>query len=78
MMRTTSPLVAYEEHPAIDQADSVEAQLARSIAIVKLDHIRVQEHLRSRSEVDPMLLAGGLFVGAVPFEVHGGPDLREY
>jgi hypothetical protein len=32
-----------EDHPAVDQANSVETQLASGIAVIELDHIRVQE-----------------------------------
>jgi uncharacterized membrane protein YbaN (DUF454 family) len=53
-------------HSAVDQTDSVEAQLASGIEIIKLDHIRVQEHFRGRAEVDTMLLPVGLFLGVVP------------
>jgi len=59
-----------EEHSAVDQTNSVEACLAGGTEIVKLDHIRVQEDLRGRAEVDTMLVPVGLFLGAVSFEVH--------
>jgi|SRR5580692_12197131 hypothetical protein len=67
-----------EEHSPIDQTDGVEAQLASSIEIIKLDHLGVQEHLRRRSEVDAVLLPVGLFLGAVPFEFHRKPGPRMY
>src|SRR5208283_484601 len=56
--------VGDEEHPAIDQADSVEAKLVGGVEIVELDQIRVQENLGSRSEVDTMLLSVGPFLDA--------------
>src|SRR5579863_4061948 len=70
--------VGDEEHSPVDQTDRVEAQLAGGIEIIKLDHIGVEEHLRRRSEVDAMLFSVGLFLGAVPFEVHCDPQLRIY
>src|SRR3974390_3056617 len=70
--------VGDEEHPLVDQTNGVEARLAVSIEIVKLDHKRVQEHFRRRSEVDTMLFPIGLFLAAVPFEVHCEPRLRMY
>src|SRR5258705_6669923 len=67
-----------KQHSPVDQTDSVEAQLAGGIEIIKLDHVRVQEHLRRRLEVDAMLLPIALFLAAVPFEVHCEPRLRIY
>lgn len=40
-----------EEHSAIDQADHVEAQLARRIEIIELDREWIQEHPRGGLEV---------------------------
>jgi hypothetical protein len=48
-----------EKHSAVDLANSIAAQLVGDIEIIELDHIRVQEHLRGRSEVDTMLLLVG-------------------
>src|SRR5258708_598816 len=70
--------VGDEKHSAFDQADSIEAQLVDRIEIVELDHMRVQEHLRGRSEVDTVLLPAGQLLGAVPFEVHRQPRFRIY
>src|ERR1700722_162153 len=52
------------EHPALDKTDCVEAQLAGGIAIVELDEIGIQEHLRGRSEVDAVLLPVRLLLAA--------------
>src|SRR5712671_2210174 len=41
-----------EEHSAVDQADSVQAQLASVVEVIELDHVRVREHFRGRSKVD--------------------------
>src|SRR5437588_6384522 len=57
-----------EEHSAVDQADGVEARLSGGIEIVKLDQVRVQEHLRGCSEAEAVLLPIGSLLGAVPFE----------
>src|ERR1700730_14735046 len=65
-----------EEHSAVDQTDGIKAQLATVIEIIKLDHIRIQEHFRRRPEVDTVLLPVGLFLGAVPVEVQCGPELE--
>src|ERR1700730_5233463 len=62
-----------EEHSAVHQTNSVETQLASGIEVIELDHMRVQEHLRGRPEVDAVLLPVGLLLGAVPFEVHREP-----
>ena len=70
--------VADEQHPAVDQTDGAEARLATGIAIVELDHVWVQEHLRGRSKVDTVFLSVGAFLGTVPFEVHGAPRPRVY
>src|SRR5467141_983378 len=63
------------ELTAVDQADSVEAQLASGVEVIELDHVRVQEHLRVRPKVDTMLLPVGQLLGAGPFEVHREPRL---
>src|SRR5260221_12051719 len=65
--------VSNEEHPAVDHANGVEAQLVISVAIVELDHMRVQEHLGGRPEVEAVLLPVGFLLGVVPFEVHRSP-----
>jgi len=70
-----SQCVSDKEHPAVDQADSVEAQLASGVEVIELDHVRVQEHFRGRSKVDTVLLPVGQLLGAVPFEVHRKPRL---
>ncbi len=46
--------------------------------IVELDHIRVEEDLRRRSEVDAVLLSIGFLLGAVPLEVHPRASNRSY
>jgi hypothetical protein len=51
--------VGDEEHSAVDQTDSVKAQLTSGVEIVKLNHIGIQEHFRGRSEVDALLLPVG-------------------
>src|SRR5208282_468978 len=66
--------VSDEEHPAVDQTNSIETRLASGVEIIELNHIRVQEHFRRNSEVDAVFLPVGLFLGAVPFEVHREPD----
>jgi hypothetical protein len=43
-----SHCVSDEEHPAVNHAKGIEAQLVISVAIVELDHMRVQEHLALR------------------------------
>src|SRR5882672_5580715 len=62
--------VGDEKHAAVDQADHIEPQLTSGIAIIELDDVRVQKHLRRRLEVDAMLLSIGEFLGPIPFEVH--------
>jgi len=74
----TSHRVGDEEHSAVDQTDSIEANLAGGMEIVKLDYVGVQEHLRGRSEVDAVLLPVGKLLGVVLFEVHREPRLRIY
>jgi hypothetical protein len=37
----------------------------------KFDQVRVQEHPGRRSEVQTVFLPVGLFLGGIPFEVHG-------
>ncbi len=63
-MRTTSPLtrVSDEEHPAVDQTNSIEAQLASGVEVIELNHIWVQEHFRRSSEVDAVFLPVCLFL----------------
>src|SRR5947209_1873902 len=67
--------ISDEEHSSVDETDSVEAQLATGVEIIKLDHMRVQEHSRSRSEVDTVLLPVGLFLGGIPFEAHASNSI---
>jgi hypothetical protein len=62
--------VSDEEHPAVDQADGVEAQLAVGVAVIELDHVRVQEHPGGGPKVEAVLLPVGLLLGVVPLEVH--------
>jgi len=52
-----------EEHSPVDNADRVETQLVGCIEIIEFDHVRVQEDLRGRAEVDTMLLPVGLLLG---------------
>src|SRR5215216_7333567 len=67
-----------EEHAAVDKTNCIEARLAGGTEIVELDHRRVQEHLRGRSELNAVLLPVGLLLGGVPFEVHRKPRYRRY
>jgi|GEM_PF-4894322 len=71
-----------KEHSSIDETDSVEAQLATGVEIIKLDHMRIQEHFRGRSEVETAFLPIGCgaalndprprrAVGALPFMTSG-------
>src|SRR5580658_6823415 len=62
--------IGHKEHPPLDRADCVEAQLAGGTAIVELDEIGIQEHFRGRLEVDAVLLPVGLLFDGVPFESH--------
>ena len=48
----------------------IEAELAGCIAIIELDHIGVEEHLRSCLEIDAMLSPVFFLLGVVPLEVH--------
>src|ERR1700736_1076482 len=66
------------EHAALDHSDRVETQFIGSIAIVELNHMRVQEHLGGRSEVNAVLLPVGLFLRGIPFEVHREPQPTIY
>src|SRR5260370_12295300 len=70
--------VGHEQHSPVDQTNGVEARFASGIEIIKLDRIRVQEHLRRRSKVGAVLLPVGLFLGTVPFELHFEPRPRMY
>src|SRR5208282_6838241 len=70
--------VSDEEHPAVDQTNSIETRLASGVEIIELNHIWIQEDFRRSSEVDAVFLPVGLFLGAVPFEVHSEPRLRIY
>src|SRR6266568_1423510 len=63
-----------EKHAAVDQADRIEPLLTSSIAIIELDDVRVQEHLRRRLEVDAMLPSISELLGSIPFEIHRGPE----
>jgi hypothetical protein len=67
----TSYGVGDKEHSAIDKADGVDAKLVSGVAIIEFDQVRIQEHLDGRPEVDAVLCPVGLFLGVVPFEIHG-------
>ena len=54
--------ISDEEHSSVDETDSVETQFTTGVEIIILDHIRVQEHFRSRSKVDTVFLSIGLFL----------------
>jgi predicted ATP-grasp superfamily ATP-dependent carboligase len=65
--------VGDKKHSAIDQTNRTETQLIRSIEIIELDHVRVQEHLCGGSEVESVLLPVRLFLGGVPLKIRGEP-----
>jgi hypothetical protein len=67
-----------KKHSAFDKANYVEAHLAGGAEFVELDYIRVQEHLRGRSEVDAVLLPVGLLLGGVLSKSIGEPRLPIY
>jgi hypothetical protein len=73
-----SQRVSDKEHPAVDYADSIEAQLAGRFDVIELDQIRVQEHPGGSFEVDAVFLPIGLRFGAVPLEIHCLPPERQY
>ncbi len=74
-MRITAPLhgIGDEKHPAVDQADGVEAQLVTVIATVKFDDIGVDEYFCRRPQVGTVFLPVGRFLGAVLFEIYRSP-----
>src|SRR5260370_17130297 len=62
-----------EEHSAVDQADSVEAQLASAVEVIELDHVRVQDHFGGLSKVATVLLPAAHLLAPLPSETHRNP-----
>src|SRR5262245_45525399 len=65
-----SDRIGDNEQPAVDEADRIEAGLARGIAVLEIDDEGIKEHLRGRPEVDAMLLAIVLLLDIVSLELH--------
>jgi hypothetical protein len=63
--------VGHKEHSVVDHSDRVEAQFTDPVAVVKLDRMGIKKYLRGRPEVDAVLLAVRLLLGAIPLEIYG-------